>query len=353
MKLIENDVAALMQESQSGSPGFATMASFMASLIQGTIAMSNAADGEKFTVDIVDDNAKLNLDHRHGIRYTQSLVAIRRNRSENRQVSRWENQIPATRVSEPFLSTSNSHRLKNPALASSNFKRKVFQKSTSEGIIMQMPMRSESPRLSSKTHAFSNHKAGKKTLENATWTSADVTPSIGSKLFDLVLSPEPSHMLDQTTANAKSLGDTAILLPQRRVSKEPNEHEFSPAPPRRKKSLEETDDSIEVLEEVETEISSMSIKSHDDDKNPFAPGMNSDKSLLPDRTNKHRSVSPRRCSRDSSNQSLSSSDHSPLRNPTTDRQQRKPMPDEHALIFSTVHGPITKDIILDARVGGI
>jgi hypothetical protein len=352
MRLVENDVAALMQESQSGSSGFATMASFMSSLIQGSIAISNAADGEKFTVDIVDDNAKLNLDHHHGIRYTQSLVAMRRNRSENRQVSRWENQIPPARVSEPFLSTSNSHRLKNPALATSNFKRKVFQKSTSEGIIMQMPMRSDSPRLSSKTHEISYQKAGKKALGNATWTSADVTPSGGSKLFDLVLSPGPSNMLAQAAANAKSLGDTAILLPQRRISKEPNEHEFSPAPPRRKKSLEETEDSNEVLEEVETETFSMSNKSQDDEKNQIAAGFYSDKSLLPDRQNKHRSVSPKRCSRDSSNQSLSSSEHSPLRSPTVDRLPRKTTPDGHAMLFSSPAGPLTKDIILDARIDG-
>jgi hypothetical protein len=221
------------------------MASFMSNLIQGSVAHLSHSDYEKFTIDIVDDNAKLDLEHHNEIRHTQSLVVMRRTRSVNKQISRWENQYAPARMSD--LNLSSGHHFKNPSLSSStgssrNNSMPRFQKSTSESLLLKLPTRKESPRLTSRTKAPTYQKGGKKPSTNAIWTAADVAPTSHSNIFDLTvsLSPQPSDLVVEAPS-AKSMGDAAILVPRRRISKDPDDYfELGPSLPRRKASLDDT-----------------------------------------------------------------------------------------------------------------
>jgi len=297
-----------MEKSHHGDATFGSMRSFMTSLIQGGKAVSNQVDGDKFTVDIVDDNAKLDLGLHRGNRSTQSLMAMMRNPSENRQLLRWENHHVPDRASDIALFSSHTGpRLSHPDLLSSSNMRNLFHKSTSESMLMPMPMRTESPRFTSKTVAISDppdkkatgnasRAPHKKTSGNATWAPADVAPTTQPKLFDLALS------LSRTRQ------DSAVLLPQRRTYKQTHEPELGPSPPTRKKSWVEVD--------LEEETSGVPVVDHISRRN--------DTSSATGQQVKPRSVSPNRNSRDSDGRSLSSSDHTSNR--TMERMRRKSRP---------------------------
>lgn len=244
---------SLSEDCKSLHSSCSSMASFMSTLIQD-ISTTDQTNGDKLTIQIVADNAKLDSNQIQGMPHTQSLVTMQRKRSD-KQISRWGHPSVSSRGSDLNLPQwASSGTLGREYRSSEN-----FRKITSDTELLQIPSRKLSPRLTSKTKALPHKKGRQNSSENATWASMDVEPEARSQLFDLSLSLGVAG-LDK----GKPSGDKAIMVPRRRVSREvesaSNAHVSSPTLPMRKSSIEtgpsrkDSADSMPTLEENEISL---------------------------------------------------------------------------------------------------
>ncbi len=165
-------------ESDFGNSSCSSMASFMSCLLQDNFERFDVQPEHHFQINIVDDNAKIGTRRDRDIPRCNSLVTMRRQRS-GRQLSRWSNSYQP-RDSDQSLMTFGRRRAPRGSGG--------LQKSTSDTMLLQLPARSESPRLPSREESIATSigRSG-----NATWSDADVEKSNRrverSEMFDLAL----------------------------------------------------------------------------------------------------------------------------------------------------------------------
>jgi hypothetical protein len=192
-------LASTDQQSGGGNEeSFSSMASFVSALLEEKMQNSlGSCSFDSLSVDIIDDNARKYVsDSRHPTLH-QSLVRMRRPRS-NRQLSRWANTF------EPHDSA--------PELLTS-FRKKDLLRTVSVDTL-RVPQRKASPRLRSRSFA----KPTKTASSNAVWTNEDVLNSSQrrtrmSDLFDLTLTLSPENEAKVLQVGVKNKKHTKLLIP--------------------------------------------------------------------------------------------------------------------------------------------
>lgn len=171
------------------------MASFMSGLLLESFGTSEVPFGQ-IQIDIVDDNAKVEIEQIGEIHRTRSLVTMRRQRS-GRQLSRWACSYER-QDSDPNLMTRATRRAPRGT--------SKLLTTTSDSMLLNLPARTTSPKLPTSGKTLMSSTIGSKgRLGNATWTNADVEKSSHrgerSQIFDLSLDMSPAEQQSKLDPN--------------------------------------------------------------------------------------------------------------------------------------------------------